>query len=125
MAKTDKDKINLDINKNNISSESSDDDEEESEKSNEDTKNKILKALDEKINQKKEELKQPSTIQQKKEEIFKIAKGLKIDIKNLDVAINEILEKHQNSYLNTFSTFMDTIRKEVTKQLEDKEKKAE
>ena len=124
MAKTDKDIININLNKNNISSDASDDD-EESEKSNEDTKNKILKALDEKINQKKEELKQSSTIQQKKEEIFKIAKGLKGDIKNLDAAINEILEKHQNSYLNTFSTFMDTIRKEVTQQLEEKEKAAE
>ena len=88
MAKNYKDIINININKNNISSESSDDDEEESEKSNEDTKNKILNALDEKINQKKEELKQSSTIQQKKEEIFKIAKGLKLDIKNLDTAIN-------------------------------------
>ena len=124
MAKTDKDIININLNKNNISSDASDDD-EESEKSNEDTKDKILKALDEKINQKKEELKQSSTIQQKKEEIFKIAKGLKGDIKNLDAAINEILEKHQNSYLNTFSTFMDTIRKEVTQQLEEKEKAAE
>ena len=124
MAKTDKDIININLNKNNISSDASDDD-EESERSNEDTKDKILKALDEKINQKKEELKQSSTIQQKKEEIFKIAKGLKGDIKNLDAAINEILEKHQNSYLNTFSTFMDTIRKEVTQQLEEKEKAAE
>ena len=118
-------KLEKDINnKNNISSDASDEDEESEENIGE-TKNKILKALDERINQNKEELKQSSTIQQKKEEIFKIAKGLKLDIKNLDFAINEIVKKQHNDYLNTFSSFMDSIRKELTQKLEDMEKQAE
>ena len=120
MNKVDKDIVN----KNNISYDVSNED-EESEESIGETKNKILKALDERINQNKEELKQSSTIQQKKEEIFKIAKGLKLDIKNLDFAINEIVKKQHNDYLNTFSSFMDSIRKELTQKLEDMEKQAE
>ena len=78
-----KDLTNLN-NNNNFSDDS--DDEEQSEHSIGETKNNILKALDERINQNKEELKQTATIQQKKEEILKIAKGLKGDIKNLDLA---------------------------------------
>ena len=118
-------KLEKDINnQNNISSDVSDEDEESEENIGE-TKNKILKALDERINQNKEELKQSSTIQQKKEEIFKIAKGLKLDIKNLDLAINEIVKKQHNDYLNTFSSFMDSIRKELTQKLEAMEKQAE
>ena len=117
-----KDLTNLN-NNNNFSDDS--DDEEQSEQSIGETKNNILKALDERINQNKEELKQTATIQQKKEEILKIAKGLKGDIKNLDLAISEIVKKQQNDYLNTFSSFMDSIRKELTQRLEEKEKKDE
>jgi hypothetical protein len=123
MAKADKDIIKM--NGNDISSDVSDEDDEESQQSFGEAKNKILKAFDDRINQNKEELKQSSTIQQKKEEIFKIAKGLKLDIKNLDVAIGEIVKKHHNDYLNTFSTFMDSIRKELTQKLEEMEKQAE
>ena len=106
---------------------SSDDSDEEDEIGQDfgETKNNILKAFDDRVNQNKEELKQSSTIQQKKEEIFKIAKGLKLDIKNLDVAINEIVKKQQNNYLSTFSSFMDSIRKELTQKLEEMERQAE
>jgi len=113
--------------KNNVHLSSSDDEEEEEEESQRitDTKNKILKALDDRINQNKEELKQNATIEQKKEEIFKMAKGLKIDIKNLDAAINEIFKKQHHDYLNTFSNFMDSIRKDLTQKLEEMERQAE
>ena len=120
-----KDMYNSD--KNNVHLSSSDDEEEEEEESQRitDTKNKILKALDDRINQNKEELKQNATIEQKKEEIFKMAKGLKIDIKNLDAAINEIFKKQHHDYLNTFSNFMDSIRKDLTQKLEEMERQAE
>ena len=108
----------------NISLDDSDEEDEYEENIGE-TKNNILKAFDERINQNKEELRQSSTIQQKKEEIFKIAKGLKLDIKNLEVAINEIVKKQHNDYLNTFSSFMDSIRKELTQKLEEMERQAE
>ena len=67
------------------------------------TKNGILKAFDDR----KEEFKQTNLLKQKKNEIYKLAKDLKLDIKNLDVAINEIVQKQHNDYLNTFSSFMD------------------
>ena len=35
------------------------------------------------------------------------------------------MKKHHNDYLNTFSTFMDSIRKELTQKLEEMEKQAE
>ena len=97
------------------------------------TKNDILKAFDEQINKNKEEFKQMALIKQKKNEIYKLAKDLKIDIKNLDVAdiknldvaINEIIKKQHNDYLNTFSSFMDSIRKELTQKLEEMERQAE
>ena len=89
------------------------------------TKNDILKAFDEQINKNKEEFKQMTLIKQKKNEIYKLAKDLKLDIKNLDVAINEIVKKQHNDYLTTFSSFMDSIRKELTQKLEEMERQAE
>ena len=122
MSKSEKDNYN--INNDKDSSEDSDD-EDLSEQSIPEAKNNILKAFDERCNQNKEELKQTATIQQKKEEIYKIAKRLKLDIKNLDLAINEIVKKQHNDYLNTFSSFMDSIRKDLTQKLEEMEKQAE
>ena len=52
---------------------------------------------------------EPKTMAIKKNEIYKLAKDLKLDIKNLDLAINEIVKKQHNDYLNTFSSFMDCI----------------
>ena len=108
----------------NISSDDSDEEDENEDEFGE-VKNNILKSLDDRINQNKEELKQSSSIQQKKEEIFKIAKGLKGDIKNLDAAIHEIIKKHHNNYLNTFSAFMDSKRKELTQKVAEMEKQIE
>ena len=120
-----KNDINIRMNKNLSSSLSDEEEEEESENNIADQKNKILKAFDDRIKQNKEELKQTAIIQQKKEEIFKTAKDLKLDIKNLDLAINEIVKKQHNDYLNTFSTFMDSIRKDLTQKLEEMERQAE
>ena len=107
-----KNDINIRMNKNYSSSLSDEEEEEESENNIADQKNKILKAFDDRI-------------KQKKEEIFKTAKDLKLDIKNLDLAINEIVKKQHNDYLNTFSTFMDSIRKDLTQKLEEMERQAE
>ena len=89
------------------------------------TKNDILKAFDDQISKNKEEFKQITLIKQKKNEIYKLAKDLKVDIKNLDSAINEIIKKQHDDYLNTFSSFMDSIRKELTQKLEEMERQAE
>ena len=102
------------------------DEEEESEISNK--KNELIKGFDEKIEENKEKIKNMSPLiqnTQKKELIFKIAKELKCDIKNLEEAIKEILKKQQNDYLNTFSLFMDSIRKELIHKLEEMEKLVE
>ena len=58
----------------------------------------------------------------KREEIEKIAKELQFDIKNLAKTIQEILDKHHKDYISTFSTFMDTVRKDLKLKLEQMEK---
>jgi hypothetical protein len=58
----------------------------------------------------------------KREEIEKIAKELQYDIKNLAKTIQEILDKHHKDYISTFSTFMDTVRKDLKLKLEQMEK---
>ena len=84
-------------------------------------KNNFLKAFDEN----KEKIKQITPIFQKMEEIFKTAKEINGDIKNLEQATQVILEKQHRDYINTFISFMDSIRKELTQKLEDMEKLAE
>ena len=112
------------VNYENMSSSSASD-EENNQFNISETKNNILKALDDHINKNKEEFKQITLLKQKKNEIYKLAKDLKLDIKNLDLAINEIVKKQHNDYLNTFSSFMDSIRKELTQKLEEMERQAE
>ena len=127
--KQDKNPISNQKNINNINlehlSSSSASDEDDNQINLSETKNDILKAFDERINKNKEEFKQITLLKQKKNEIYKLAKDLKLDIKNLDAAINEIVKKQHNDYLNTFSTFMDSIRKELTQKLEEMERQAE
>jgi len=118
-------KNDFNIRDNNYSSSLSEEEEEENENNIAGQKSKLLKVIDDRIKQNKEELKQTAIIQQKKEEIFKTAKDLKLDIKNLDLAINEIVKKQHNDYLNTFSNFMDSIRKDLTQKLEEMERQAE
>ena len=104
---------------NNSIDDSEDDDEYENELH--DFKTNILASLENNINQNKDKLDKIY----KKDEIFKTAKSLKGDIKNLHNTIQEILDKQHNEYLNTFSMFMDSIRKELTAKLEKMEKMAE
>ena len=113
-----------DVNYDNLSSSSASD-EDNNQFNISETKNNILKALDDHINKNKEEFKQITLMKQRKNEIYKLAKDLKLDIKNLDLAINEIIKKQHNDYLNTFSSFMDSIRKELTQKLEEMERQAE
>ena len=82
----------------------------------------ILKAFDEHINRDKEKLTQITPMLKKREEIEKIAKELQYDIKNLAKTIQEILDKHHKDYISTFSTFMDTVRKDLKLKLEQMEK---
>ena len=82
----------------------------------------ILKAFDEHINRDKEKLAQITPMLKKREEIEKIAKELQYDIKNLAKTIQEILDKHHKDYISTFSTFMDTVRKDLKLKLEQMEK---
>ena len=84
-------------------------------------KNNFLKAFDEN----KEKIKQKTPIFQKMDEIFKMAKDINGDIKNLEQATQVILEKQHRDYINTFITFMDSIRKELTQKLEEMEKLTE
>ena len=88
-------------------------------------KKNFLKSFDENVNQNKEKIKQMSTIFQKMDEIFKKARNINGDIKNLEHITQTILEKQHKEYINTFISFMDSVRKELTMKLEEMEKLAE
>ena len=88
-------------------------------------KKNFLKSFDENVNQNKEKIKQMSTIFQKMDEIFKKARNINGDIKNLEQTTQIILEKQHKEYINTFISFMDSVRKELTSKLEDIEKMTE
>ena len=88
-------------------------------------KNNFLKSFDENVNQNKEKIKQLSPVFQKMDEIFKKARGINGDIRNIEQIIQMTLEKQHKEYINTFISFMDTVRKELTAKLEEIEKLAE
>jgi len=88
-------------------------------------KNNFLKSFDDNMNRNKEKIKQIIPIFQRMEEVFKMAKTINGDIKNLEQATQVILEKQHKDYINTFVSFMDSIRKELTSKLEEMEKYSE
>ena len=88
-------------------------------------KNNFLKSFDENVNHNKEKIKQISPVFQKMDEIFKKARGINGDIRNIEQITQMILEKQHKEYINTFISFMDTVRKELTTKLEEIEKLAE
>ena len=88
-------------------------------------KNNFLKSFDENVNQNKEKIKQLSPVFQKMDEIFKKARGINGDIRNIEQIIQMTLEKQHKEYINTFISFMDTVRKELTTKLEEIEKLTE
>ena len=82
----------------------------------------ILKTFDDKYSQDKARLEEIA-IQKQKEQIFKLEKELKIDIENLSDIIQKIFDKVRRDYVSTFTTFMDTVRKDLKLKLEQMEKK--
>ena len=88
-------------------------------------KNNFLKSFDENVNQNKEKIKQLSPVFQKMDEIFKKARGINGDIRNIEQIIQTTLEKQHKEYINTFISFMETVRKELTTKLEEIEKLTE
>ena len=88
-------------------------------------KTNFLKSFDDNMNRNKEKIKQIIPIFQRMEEVFKMAKTINGDIKNLEQATQVILEKQHKDYINTFVSFMDSIRKELTSKLEEMEKYSE
>ena len=90
-----------------------------------DMKKQFLKSFDENVNQNKEKIKQMASIFQRMDEIFKKAKNINGDIKNMEQVTQSILEKQHKDYINTFISFMDNIRKDLTAKLEEMEKLTE
>lgn len=88
-------------------------------------KKNFLKSFDENVNQNKEKIKQMSSIFQRMDDIFKKARNINGDIKNLEQLTQSILEKQHKEYINTFISFMDSVRKELTTKLEEMEKLTE
>ena len=81
----------------------------------------ILKTFDDKYSQDKAKLEEIA-IQKTKDNIFKLEKELKIDIENLSDIIQKIFDKVRRDYVSTFTTFMDTVRKDLKLKLEQIEK---
>ena len=88
-------------------------------------KKNFLKSFDETMNQNKEKMKQMTSIFQKMDEIFKQARNINGEINNLETLIHSVIEKQHKEYINTFISFMDSVRKELTEKLEEMEKLAE
>ena len=88
-------------------------------------KKNFLKSFDETMNQNKEKMKQMTSIFQKMDKIFKQARNINGEINNLETLIQSVIEKQHKEYINTFISFMDSVRKELTEKLEEMEKLAE
>ena len=84
-----------------------------------DRKNSLIKILDEEINIKKENF---TSLFDKKEEIQKLCKKLDSNIKNLEEVISDLLDRQKDNYIKAFALFMDSIKKNLTKQLDEMEK---
>ena len=87
-----------------------------------DTKKTIIKLFEDQIKEKKESFMNLSIILQRKEQIQRLSQNLKLDIKNLEQIISDLLDRQKDDYLNAFSQFMDSIKKNLSKQLEEMEK---
>lgn len=81
----------------------------------------ILKTFDDKYSQDKARLEEIA-IQKTKDNILKLEKELKVDIENLSDIIQKIFDKVRRDYVSTFTTFMDTVRKDLKLKLEQMEK---
>ena len=88
-------------------------------------KKDFLKSFDENVNQNKEKIKQMTLIFQRMDDIFKKARNINGDIRNMEQVTQSILEKQHKEYINTFISFMDNIRKDLTAKLEEMEKLTE
>ena len=88
-------------------------------------KKNFLKSFDENVIQNREKIKQMTSIFQRMDDIFKKARNINGDIKNLEQVTQIILEKQHKEYINTFISFMDSVRKELTAKLEEMEKLTE
>ena len=86
------------------------------------TKKSIIELFDEQIKQKKQSFINLPNILQKKEQIKRLSLNLKSDIKNLEQIISDLLDRQKDDYLAAFSQFMDSIKNNLTAQLEEIEK---
>ena len=84
-------------------------------------KNNIIKIIDEQVQISEKSLNLPSIIP-KKEDIQKLANKLDISINNIEHLISQLLDKQKDEYIIAFSQFIDSIKKNLSIQLEEMEK---
>jgi len=84
-------------------------------------KNNIIKIIDEQVQISEKSLNLPSIIPTK-EDIQKLANKLDISINNIEYVISQILDKQKDEYLIAFSQFIDSVKKNLSIQLEEMEK---
>lgn len=83
---------------------------------------KMINEIDSQLSEDKERLINSISFNQSQEEIDKLAKNIKLDIKNLSKIIKSIIDKHHRDYISTFSSFMDSVRKDLKLKLEQMER---
>ena len=84
-------------------------------------KNNIIKIIDEQVQISEKSLNLPSIIP-KKEDIQKLANKLDLSINNIEHVISQLLDKQKDEYIIAFSQFIDSIKQNLSVQLEEMEK---
>ena len=83
-----------------------------------DNKSTLITLVDQQLLEEKEKLLKAFNYKQSQDEIDKMAKHIRQDIKNLSKVIQAIIDKHHKEYLETFSSFMDAVRTDLKVKLE-------
>ena len=83
-----------------------------------DSKSTLITLVDQQLLEEKERLLKAFNHKQSQDEIDKMAKHIRQDIKNLSKVIQAIIDKHHKDYTATFSSFMDAVRTDLKAKLE-------
>ena len=78
----------------------------------------LITLVDQQLIEEKEKMLKAFNYKQSQDDIDKMAKHIRHDIKNLSTLIQAIIDKHHKEYTATFSSFMDAVRVDLKAKLE-------
>ena len=82
------------------------------------SKTTLITLVDQQLIEEKEKMLKAFNYKQSQDDIDKMAKHIRHDIKNLSQLIQAIIDKHHKEYTTTFSSFMDAVRVDLKAKLE-------